>query len=68
MEWQAGCFGGMYLGSVQAGGTFIPGVASIVLQDQYTRGDHPGMVRDHGSPYRVVAVGLPPSPSRGGNR
>lgn len=50
MELQAGCFAGMYLGSAQAGGTFTPDVASIVLQNQYNRGDHPGMVRDHGSP------------------
>lgn len=50
MELQASCFGGMYLGSAQAAGSYSTDEAWTAIRDHYNRGDYPGRPRDHGSP------------------
>ncbi len=50
LELAAQCFGGMFIGSSTFVGTITADDALETVRDNYRRGDHPGDMRDHGSP------------------
>lgn len=50
MELQASCFGGMFIGSAEAGGSYTPQEGSSAIKNHYQRGDGNGRHRDHGTP------------------
>ncbi|MFC4376735.1 neutral zinc metallopeptidase [Nocardia halotolerans] len=50
MELQASCFGGMYIGSAEAGGSWTPQEGFAAVRHNYDRGDGNGRHRDHGTP------------------
>ncbi|MFD3594746.1 neutral zinc metallopeptidase [Nocardia sp. NPDC058640] len=50
MELQASCFGGMYIGSSEAGGSWTSQEGYAAVKHNYNRGDGNGRHRDHGTP------------------
>ncbi|MGW5436108.1 neutral zinc metallopeptidase [Nocardia asteroides] len=50
MELQASCFGGMYVGSAEAGGSWTSQEGYAAVKHNYNRGDGNGRHRDHGTP------------------
>ncbi|WP_280344396.1 neutral zinc metallopeptidase [Nocardia neocaledoniensis] len=50
MELQASCFGGMYIGSSEAGGSWTSQEGYAAVKHNYNRGDGDGRHRDHGTP------------------
>ncbi|WP_342801319.1 neutral zinc metallopeptidase [Nocardia sp. No.11] len=50
MELQASCFGGMYIGSAEAGGSWTSQEGYAAVKHNYNRGDGNGRHRDHGTP------------------
>ncbi|WP_240505166.1 neutral zinc metallopeptidase [Nocardia mangyaensis] len=50
MELQASCFGGMYIGSAEAGGSWTSQEGYAAVRHNYDRGDGNGRHRDHGTP------------------
>ncbi|WP_446223934.1 neutral zinc metallopeptidase [Nocardia sp. IBHARD005] len=49
-ELQASCFGGMYIGSSEAGGSWTSQEGYAAVKHNYNRGDGNGRHRDHGTP------------------
>lgn len=50
MELQASCFGGMYIGSSEAGGSWTSQEGYAAVKHHYDLGDGNGRHRDHGTP------------------